>query len=61
MKPKRRRLRSIEAAIAKLAPAILPQTPLVETPRCTTSPPCGHCWFCHVAAGGPMWWLKGIA
>lgn len=80
---KRRRIASIEAAIAKLgmtkaetkvldaitgpAPPALdngfrplwpaaPPPPLVTPPRCTSTPPCGRCYYCRVFRDGPDWW-----
>lgn len=29
----------------------LPQPPLVTGPRCTTTPACGHCWYCQQRKG----------
>jgi hypothetical protein len=50
---KRRRLASIEAAIATIAaPPPRSQPPLVEAPRCTSDPTCIElrrkpCWYCQ--------------
>jgi len=32
------------------------QPPLVEPPRCTSAPACGHCYYCRVARDGLAWW-----
>lgn len=59
MKPKRRRLASVEAAIVRLGEPVTVTPPPWLTP-CTETPACRACWACRVAEHGPDFWVKGI-